>query len=214
LDEWKKVLASARALRGKREERTENFEKLVKGFPVIWKESQKKEKHATAKSIKNKEWKLRAMLRTGTTQYLEEYNISEMYPGLPLFNGCVVDNLPLPMMSHLVHHYGSMDYQHKFQKQAKFINVSMTDRALLEEFGPDLDGKVRPAPKCVCKKKKKGAKCECEFDEVLEAAKFQSEGLFDAAAKEVRDAEFGFSATGNGVKEASTHRQTERGKHE
>jgi hypothetical protein len=84
------------------------------------------------------------------------------------------------MMSHLVHHYGSLDYQHKFQKHAKFINVSMTDKTFLEEFGPDTDGTVRPPPVCVCKKKK-GAKCACGFQEVLEVAKFQSEGLFDSA---------------------------------
>jgi hypothetical protein len=92
--------------------------------------------------------------------------------------------------------YGSLDYQHKFQKHAKFINVSMTDKTLLEEFGPDTDGTERPAPVCVCKKKTTRSKCTCEFEEVLETAKFQSVGLFDAAAKEVRDGEFGFSATG------------------
>jgi hypothetical protein len=87
LDERKKVLASARALHGKTEERTANFEKLlVRGFPVTWKDSQKKkDKNATEKSIRNKECKLRAVLRTGSAQYLE-YNISEMYPWLPLFN--------------------------------------------------------------------------------------------------------------------------------
>jgi hypothetical protein len=196
LDQWRTVLRSARSIRGKRETRAANHEKLVRGFPEIWQASQKKEQNPTEKSIKNKESKLRAVLRTGSQQYMEHHNISELYPGLPLFNGCMVDNLPLPMMSHLVHHYGSLDYQHKFQKNAKFINVSMTDRTLLEEFGPDTDGTFRPAPVCVCKKKK-GAKCACGFQGVLEVAKFQSEGLvFDSAAKEVRDAEFGFSATG------------------
>jgi hypothetical protein len=147
--------------------------------------------------IKNKESKLRAVLRTGSQQYME-HNISELYPGLPLFSGCMVDNLPLPMMSHLVHHYGSLDYQHKkIQKHAKFINVSMTDRTLLlEEFGLDTDGKVQPPPVCVCKKKTTRSPCVCGFEEVLEVAKFQSEGLFNSAAKEVRDTEFNFSATG------------------
>jgi hypothetical protein len=189
----RELLALARAHSGKREDRDEYFAKLVQDFRPIWEDSQKKTRAAKLSSIKNKECKQRANLRTGSRQYME-YNISELYPGLPLFNGCVVDNLPLPMMSHLTHHYGALDYQYKFQKHAKFINVSMTDKTLLGEFVPD-DGTSRPAPECVCKKKG-GGKCECGFDEVLEAAKFQSEGLFDVAAKEVRDAEFGLSATG------------------
>jgi hypothetical protein len=91
LDQWRNVLRSARSLRGKRETRAANHEKLVRGFPEIWQASQKKEQNATEKSIKNKESKLRAVLRTGSHQYIE-HNISELYPGLPLFNGCMVDN--------------------------------------------------------------------------------------------------------------------------
>jgi hypothetical protein len=48
LDQWRSVLRSARSLRGKRETRAANHEKLFRGFPEIWQASQKKEQNPTA----------------------------------------------------------------------------------------------------------------------------------------------------------------------